>query len=182
MRANYQPSDQESSDLEETSDGYSTDDLWQQRDGKTKRHQLHHPRRDGFRSPSPFHEWEEGIETTPPSQSQTSAKETDSQLPYSEGPDSQSEVDWEALLSDDIEMLPESNWEADFLVHQAQIMGCVNYKSLGHDEFIQYNGEEPWHPYDPESIHIDGHDELHTDSVDAEMEGDTIVCYGVVSF
>lgn len=177
MRASRRSFDRTSCDRDDTSDDQSREGVF----GNTKRHQLHHPRKDRFRSPSPFQGWEDGIDITPPSQSQSSEKETDSQLPYSEGQDSQSDVDWESLLCEDIEMLPESNWETDFLAHQAQIMACSDYRGLQHNELIDDNGDEPWHPYDPESMILDGHMELHIDSTKDKLEGDKIICYGVVS-
>ena len=176
MRTSRQSFDQASCERDETSDDYSMEGVFR----KTKRYQLHHPRRDRFRSPSPFQGWEDGIDTAPPSQSQSSEKETDSQLPYSEGQDSQSDVDWESLLCEDIEMLPQSNWEADFLAHQARIMACSDYRRLQYDELIEGNGDEPWHPYDPESMIVDSQMELHSDSANDEL-GDKIICYGVVS-
>lgn len=186
MRASRQSFDLESSHRDETSDDYYTEGVSLQRQGKPKRRQIHHPSRDTFQSPSPFHEGEDGIETNTPGPSQSSEKESDSQLPRSEGSDSASEVDWESLLCEDIEMLPPSNWEADFLVHQAQIMARSDYRGLRYDDLNQSNGDddsgdEPWHPYDSESMLVDGQTELHIDSANEEPEGEKIVCYGVVS-
>jgi hypothetical protein len=180
LRASRKSFEQESSDRDEISDGYSTNGGWHPRDEKVKRRQLHHPRKESSRSPSPIHPWEEGVETAPPTQSQSSEKETDSQLPCSEGQDSQSEVDWESVLRDDIEMF-DSNWEAEFLVDQAKIMACSDDRDPLPDEPIQGNEDEPWYPYDPESILSDNHIELHNDSVNDELEGEKLICFGVVS-
>lgn len=142
--------------------------------GKLKRRRRHDTRRERFlrfRSPSPFYEWEVENEKSPQSQSQSSDKGTDSQLQSSEGPDSASEMaemDWAAffaVICEDSEMLPSSNWEADFLAYQAQLTA---------------GGEDAWFPYDPESL-PKNQTEILTDSANDEAEGEKMICYGVVS-
>ena len=142
--------------------------------GKRKRRRRHERRRERFlrfRSPSPFYEWEVDNEKSPQSSSQSSDKGTDSQLQSSEGPDSASEMtemDWAAffaVICEDSEMMPSSNWEADFLAYQAQLTA---------------GGEDAWFPYDPESLPRN-QTEILTDSANVEAEGEKWLCYGVVS-
>jgi hypothetical protein len=124
----------QASDQGSSEDGASSNKLEglpPQKYGDRKRQQISHFRRDSLQSLSMFHEWRDGNEVGDPSPSESSEKADDSsQLPRSKGPDSASELDWELFIREDSEILPYSNWEADFLEHQARIMDRSGYKGL----------------------------------------------------
>ena len=169
-------------------DGYSTEGLVQQTHKKRKRHQAHDPRTSTIGSPSPVDEGGDVIEESEGDHlqiGQSSDRETESQIPSSEMRDSQSEVDWESLLCEDIEMLPRSNWEAEFLEYQARMMANSDDRGLRLDESSQNPEDEPWYPYDPESMPSNGNTELQNNSIHNGMDGgesDQIVCFGAVSW
>ena len=146
-------------------------------------------RRPSFRSPSPFHDWDHdrGVGEGHLSLSQSSEKADDSsQIPESVEPDSSSEVDWESFIREDSVVLPSSNWEAEFLLHQAQALDRTSYKGLLYGALslpLKDDGadeEEPWHPYDPESIVPERIYELYDIPNEDQIERDGLICYGAV--
>jgi len=140
-------------------------------------------RRERLRSPSPIYDWEDFKDISPPDLSEETRNE--SQMPSSDRPDSSSEVDWESFLCKDSEMLPSSNWEAEFLEHQARIIDRHSYKEWTQNEdysALEDPEDAPWHPYDPEDVMLqDFESEVHAESLDNELEGQNTICYGVVS-
>jgi hypothetical protein len=157
-----------------------------QRHGKRRRRKSHTPlqlRRERLRSPSPLYDWEGFKDITPPSLFEESGNE--SQSPSSDRPDSASEVDWESFLCEDSEMLPPSNWEAEFLKHQERIMDRSSYKGWIQDKehFASEDLEDaPWYPYDPEDVLLpDFRSEVHAKSLANGFEEQNTICYGVVS-
>jgi hypothetical protein len=109
------------------------------RHGNRKRRHSLRSKRGRLRSQSPFFDWKDVDETEPPSLSGRSGNE--SQLPSSDGPESASEVDWESFLCEDAEMLPASNWEAEFLKHKAKVMAVFDYRGLLYGDFNENNEE-----------------------------------------
>ena len=76
-------------------------------------------------------------------------------------------MDWTsffAVLCEDSEMLPSSNWEADFLAYQAQ---------------LKAGGDDSWCPYDPEII-LSGR-QIESQGESAIDDADKKICYGAVS-
>jgi hypothetical protein len=132
------------------------------------------------RSQSPSLDWnsDNGIGT--PNISDDSGNE----LPSSR-PESASEVDWESFLCED-EMLPPSNWEAEFLKHKTKIMDRYSYKGLMQDEEQSESGDgddEPWYPYDPEDVlNLDFESKMDGISFAGGLQGQNAICYGMVSF
>lgn len=87
----------------------------------------------------------------------------------------------------DSEMLPPSNFEADFLVHQKQVLSHFDYRGLQYHDWSEFQDnaeaeqDEPWHPYDPEIVSLDHQNDLQTESNIEMLEGEKIICYGAVS-
>jgi len=107
--------------------------------------------------------------------------DSESKLPESRG-ESASEVDWEAFLYDE-QMLPSSNWEAEFLKHEAVMLDNYSYKALiysDEESRLGYCDDDPWYPHDPERVLRAGcESEVAATS---EIDGSVIICYGIVSF
>ncbi|KAH0538029.1 hypothetical protein FGG08_005341 [Glutinoglossum americanum] len=129
-------------------------------------------------SQSPSLDWDSdnGIDT--PNISEDSGNKLSSSRP-----ESASEVDWESYLCED-EMLPPSNWEAEFLEHRAEEMDHYSYKGLIQDEEQPGSGDgedEPWYPYDPEDmLNQDFESEMDGISFTGGLEGQNIICYGMI--
>ena len=156
----------------------------QQRYNKPKRQRAHGSRKSTAGSSSPIEEGDDGNEGHYPHTPRSSDIEAESQVPSSEILDSQSEVDWTSLLCEDVEMLPPSNWEAEFLEYQARMMAESDDRGVRHDGSNEDPEDEPWYPYDPESMSKDENTELHNDGKHNGIEGDPsdqIVCFGAVS-
>jgi hypothetical protein len=136
-------------------------------------------RKKGSRSQSPSLDWDSDNGIGTPNISEDSGNE----LP-SNRPESASEVDWESFLCED-EMLPPSNWEAEFLKHWANIMDGYSYKGLIQDEQRSKSGaggDEPWYPYDPEDVlNPDFESDMDGISITGRLEGQNTICYGMVS-
>jgi hypothetical protein len=119
--------------------------LEKQRKRKRRKSSLQfQPKSRVFRSPSPFCEWGDSNDVTPPSLIEESGNE--SQLP-SDIPDSGSDFEWDSFI-DDGEMLPVSNYFANFQQHQAKILSSFSYKGLTDgDEFdaaLEDPNDAPW--------------------------------------
>lgn len=81
-------------------------------------------------------------------------------------------------------MLPASNWEEEFLKHEARLMDRYSYEGLVEVEASEVSGDsqdQPWYPYDPANI-VDAHfiSELDGEKFPDVAEGK--ICYGIVSF
>jgi hypothetical protein len=95
-------------------------------------------------------------------------------------------VDFDSFLSESTDFLPESNWEAEFLLHQAEVMAkaAAFSESRFYDSTLSDDDEEPWHPYDPD---YDQYREL-PDLDEADSGSDYLhcaskqitVCFGIV--
>jgi hypothetical protein len=97
--------------------------------------------------------------------------------------ESASEVDWGSFLCLD-ELLAPSNWEEEFVKHKEKMMAHpYGYKGLVDDDGWQESAEsedEPWYPYDPENM-LNQDSEMKGVILTSEIEGQTKICYGMVS-
>lgn len=135
-----------------------------------------------FRSPSPFPDhWSDADEVSPPDLVEESGN--DSHLP-SEIPDSGSDFEWGLFIREDSEMLPVSNFEAEFILHRAEMSGSFTYKGWIQDDDSnepEDPSDAPWYPCDPDNgLVLESGGDLHMESSGNNPEDADVVCYGMI--
>jgi hypothetical protein len=135
-----------------------------------------------FRSPSPFLDrWTDAEEDSPLDLVEESGN--DSQLP-SDIPDSGSDFEWDSFICEDSEMLPASNFEEEFLLHRAKLMGSFTYKGWIQDEDVdeaEDPNDAPWYPCDPDNGLVpESGGDSHMDVSGTNPEESHLMCYGMV--
>jgi hypothetical protein len=126
--------------------------------------------------PSLGENFHNGIDTS------DNSEDSENELPSSM-PESASDIDWGAFLWEK-EMLPATNWEEEFLKHQANLMDHSSYKGLAEAEAPEESGDcqdQPWYPYDPANI-VEVHIESEVDGEQFPDGAEDKICYGIVSF
>jgi hypothetical protein len=130
------------------------------------------------RSQSPVVSEESDDQIDTPNKAEDSKNETPTSTP-----ESASDIDWDAFLWEK-EMLPASNWEEEFLKHEAKLTDRYSYKGLVEVEAPEESGDsqdQPWYPYDPANI-VDAHCVSEVDGEKFPDGAEGKICYGIVSF